>query len=99
VSLNARPRILRQLASYRLIYLYDQKQNFEGAANEARLFIRNHSYSFLLEDVYISLARFYELLGQYDMAEATYLRILELFPDTRFAQEYLQKLGIQEDVD
>jgi predicted negative regulator of RcsB-dependent stress response len=89
---NAKPQSLRALAAYRLIYLFEQSENFEAAAGEAELFIKKYKNNFLLEDVYISLARLYDNLGNTGAAKETYSRILELYPNTEFADAFKTRI-------
>ncbi len=93
---KGKPEIYRPLALSRIIYMYDQRQDYPSAIMHSNEFINKYKNNFLIKDVYLNLARLYLLAGSKDDAVRVYNEILTTFPATKEAanaQEILKRLG------
>ncbi|MDR3113685.1 MAG: tetratricopeptide repeat protein [Endomicrobium sp.] len=82
---KGKPAAFKPLGLFRMIYLYGSKKDYDNAVFYSTEFIKNFSGSYLIKDVYINLAQFYELKNSPQDAKRVYSEILSNFPATNEA--------------
>jgi tetratricopeptide (TPR) repeat protein len=89
---KGKPDLIKPLASIRIIYVYDSKQDFFNAILAAKNFITKYPDHFLIKDVYLSLAEYYFISGSKDEAVKVFNEILVNFPATLEAEKAQNRL-------
>lgn len=84
---KGKPELIKPLALARIIYIYDQQNDYDNAILYANEFINKYSDSFLIKDVYSGLARFYLITEAVEDAKRVYNEILAKFPATAEAEK------------
>jgi predicted negative regulator of RcsB-dependent stress response len=95
-STDAKPSDLRPLALARIIYVWDLRNEFINAKDASENFIKTYPDHFLTKSIYISLARYYAILGSLDDVKRICNDILTKFPATEeatIADNTLNALG------
>ena len=85
------PDMIKPLAMYRIIYAYDQQNDYQNAILSSNEFIAKYSDNFLIRNVYLNLARYYQLTNSPEDAGRIYGEVLVKFPATKEA-EYAEKV-------
>lgn len=81
------PELIKPLALARIIYIYDQQNDYDNAILYANEFINKYYDSFLIKDIYSGLARFYLITEAVEDAKRVYNEILAKFPATAEAEK------------
>jgi tetratricopeptide (TPR) repeat protein len=89
---KGKPDLIKPLASIRIIYVYDSKQDFFNATLAAKDFIAKYPDHFLIKDVYLSLAEYYFVSGSKEEAVKVFNEILVNFPATLEAEKAQSRL-------
>jgi tetratricopeptide (TPR) repeat protein len=79
---KGKPAAFKPLALFRMIYLYGSKKDYDNAILYSNEFIKKFGDNYLIKDVYINLARFYEFKNSPEDAVRVYQEILLNFPAT-----------------
>ncbi|MCL1972728.1 MAG: tetratricopeptide repeat protein [Endomicrobia bacterium] len=88
---KGKPDLIRPLAMVRIIYAYDQQNDYQSAILASNEFIEKYPDHFLIRNVYLNLARYYQLTDSPEDAKRIYGEVLVKFPATKEA-EYAEKV-------
>jgi tetratricopeptide (TPR) repeat protein len=82
---NAKPIALRPLALARIINIWDIRGEWINAKDASEEFVKKYSDNFLAKSIYLSLARYYALLGDTRNTERVCEEIIMKYPDSEEA--------------
>lgn len=89
---QGKPELIKPLAMSRIVFAYDQQKDYQNAILSANEFITKYPDSFLIKDMYLSLARYYKLTNAGEDAKRVYNEILAKFPATIEAEQAEKEL-------
>ncbi|MDR2708870.1 MAG: tetratricopeptide repeat protein [Elusimicrobiota bacterium] len=84
-SNDAKPEDLRPLALARIVNIWDIRNEFVNAKDAAQEFVNKYPDHFLTKSIYLSLARYYALIGDVDNVRRVCNEILVKFPGSEEA--------------
>ena len=89
---KGKPELIQPLAMSRIIYAYDQQSDYQNAILFSNEFIEKYSDNFLIRNVYLNLARYYDLAGAPEEVKRVYNEILAKYPATNEAEHAAKAL-------
>ncbi|MDR1784758.1 MAG: tetratricopeptide repeat protein [Endomicrobium sp.] len=90
---NGKPKIIKPLASSRIIYLYDSKKDYSKAILASSRFIKKYPDHFLTKDIYLNLAEYYLISGSKNDAIRVFNEVAIKFSNTREAEKARNRLN------